>query len=88
MDPQMVLLLLAVLGGLGAGTIGYFESNEVFNPRKFVGTIYRSGISALIAFLSFGNASELTVGLCVMALLAGAGVDYTVNTAEKLVSKE
>jgi hypothetical protein len=80
------LLITAVLGGLSAGVLGWLESGDQFDPRKFAGTIARSVISALVAFLGFQNVVEITVPMLVILFLAGMGVDFGGNTALKIIN--
>jgi hypothetical protein len=71
--------MAALLGGLVAALLGWLESNEPFNPRKFGG----SAIRALIASILFAVGYQLlgTLGLLDLfyAFLGGAGVDVLGN---------
>ena len=76
---RLYISLAAVLGGLAVALLGWLESNETFNIRKFGGSVIR----ALIAGAIFAAGYELsdTVGLLDLfyAFLGGAGVDVIGN---------
>jgi len=76
---RFYIALAALLGGLVAALLGWLESNESFNPRKFGG----SAIRALIAGILFAVGYQLsgTLGLLDLfyAFLGGAGVDVLGN---------
>ena len=76
MDVQIIMLLIALFGGIASGVLGWLESDEPFNPRKFAGTIMRSLFSAGVAFLAFADIVNPNVFTYVMVFLAGAGIDY------------
>jgi len=76
---RFYIALAALLGGLVAALLGWLESNEPFNTRKFGG----SAIRALIAGILFAVGYQLsgTFGLLDLfyAFLGGAGVDVLGN---------
>jgi hypothetical protein len=76
---RFYIAMAALLGGLVAALLGWLESNEPFNPRKFGG----SAIRALIAGILFAVGYQLlgTLGLLDLfyAFLGGAGVDVLGN---------
>lgn len=77
---RLYVALSALAGGLVAALLGWMESNEPFNVRKFGG----SGIRALVAGAVFAVGYELTEGHVgaadlLYAFLGGAGVDAIGN---------
>ena len=76
---RFYIAMAALFGGLVAALLGWLESNEPFNPRKFGG----SAIRALIAGIIFAVGYQLsgTAGLLDLfyAFLGGAGVDVLGN---------
>ena len=76
---RFYIAMAALLGGLVAALLGWLESNEPFNTRKFGG----SAIRALIAGILFAVGYQLsgTLGLLDLfyAFLGGAGVDVLGN---------
>ena len=76
---KLYIALAALLGSLVAALLGWLESKEPFNIRKFSG----SAIRALIAGAVFAAGYELsgTFGILDLfyAFLGGAGVDVIGN---------
>lgn len=76
-----IIALAAFLGGLAAATLGYLESKEPFEPKKFA----RSVIVALVAAASFAVGFTLGNGASardvLLAFLSGAGLDVIANRA-------
>jgi hypothetical protein len=76
---KLYIALAALLGGLVAALLGWLESSEAFNLRKFGG----SAIRALFAGAVFAAGYMLsgTVGILDLfyAFLGGAGVDVIGN---------
>ncbi len=77
---RFYIALAALSGGLMAALLGWLESNEPFNPRKFGGSVIR----ALIAGIVFAVGYQLSAGVVGVsdmfyAFLGGAGVDVLGN---------
>ena len=76
---RFYISMAALLGGLVAALLGWLESSEPFDSRKFGG----SAIRALIAGILFAVGYQLsgTLGLLDLfyAFLGGAGVDVLGN---------
>lgn len=72
---QIILILVTVFGAICAAVLGWAESGEIFNPRKFAASIGRAIIAGLLSSLLFQGVTEITIWLFVLALLTGAGVD-------------
>jgi len=73
------IALAALLGGIAAALLGWLESGEAFNPRKFGGSLIRSLIAAAV----FAAGYQLSAGVGIIdllyAFLGGAGVDVIGN---------
>ena len=73
------IALAALLGGIVTALLGWLESGEPFNPRKFGGSLIRSLIAAAI----FAAGYQLSAGVGIIdllyAFLGGAGVDVIGN---------
>lgn len=79
---KLYVALMALAGGLVAALLGWMESGERFDGRKFGG----SAIRALIAGALFAVGYELAAGRVgvtdlLYAFLGGAGVDAIGNRA-------
>ena len=76
---RVCVALFALIGGLVAALLGWLESNEPFNDRKFGG----SAIRALIAGIIFAAGYQVTEYFGILdlfyAFLGGAGVDVIGN---------
>lgn len=75
MDPQVTLILITVLGAITVATLGWIESGEPFNPRKFASSLARAIIGGLLAALIFEGTTDPTIWIYVTAFLIGAGID-------------
>lgn len=81
-DVEMLLLALAaVAGAIVAALLGWGESHEPFEPRKFLSSLGRAVIAAVIVtvteLLLPGN--NVTVKDYLYAFLVGGGVDVFGN---------
>ena len=76
---RFYVAVAALVGGLVSALLGWLESSESFNPRKFGG----SAVRALIAAAVFTAGYELVNGIGALdllyAFLGGAGVDVLGN---------
>ena len=82
MDYSLVFIALAAfLGGLLSSVMGWMDSGEPFDPRKF----FKSLMAALIAGMSFATIYSFSNGITpkdiLLAILGGAGVDGLSNRA-------
>jgi len=75
MDSQIILILLTVFGAIFVAFLGWVESGEDFDPRKFTASIGRAIIGGLVAALIFQGTENPTIWTYVSALLIGAGID-------------
>jgi len=75
MDPQHILIILTVAGALAVAVLGWIESGEDFDVRKFGASVGRAIIGGLLAALIFEGTTEPTIWTYVTAFLIGAGVD-------------
>ncbi len=87
MDRPLVALL-SLAGGLSAALLGWLESGEPFNPRKFGGSAIRSLIAAVVfaAGYQLSHSSPTALDLF-YAFLGGAGVDVLGNRITKSMAR-
>jgi hypothetical protein len=77
---RILIALLALSGGLFAALLGWLDSNEPFDPRKFGGSAIRSLVAALVFAVGYQLAqAQVTVLDLFIAFLGGAGVDAIGN---------
>ena len=77
----LLLALAAVLGALFSATLGWLDSGEPFNGRKFTSSILRAIIAGIITaggFITTG-AEVVLIWDYFVAFLAGAGIDVFGN---------
>lgn len=77
MDTQITLILLTVLGAIVVAILGWIDSGEPFNPRKFGASMIRAVFAGFISALIFQGTTDATTFTYLCAFLIGAGVDVT-----------
>lgn len=80
-DLEMLLLaILAILGALVAAYLGWVDSGEPFDARKFSSSIVRAAVAALV-FVAGSYTTQVQASFMVYlgAFLGGAGVDVLGN---------
>ena len=82
-----VLITLSVTGAIIAALLGWGESGEPFNPRKFACSFARAGIAGLLASFVFQGIEPVTIWTCISALLNGMGIDVLGHRASGVVRK-
>ncbi len=73
------VVLAAFLGALGSGMAGWWDSNEPFCLRKFMGTVWRAIFAAMAFALVFESTQFTGLYVYIAAFLGGAGVDVLGN---------
>ena len=76
---RLYIALVALAGGLVAALLGWLESNEAFDTRKFGGSAVRALIAAVLFALGYHLSSPVSVLDLFYAFLGGAGVDVIGN---------
>ncbi|APV45281.1 hypothetical protein Dform_01967 [Dehalogenimonas formicexedens] len=76
---RLYIALAALFGGIVAAGLGWLESGEAFDLRKFGGSIVRSAIAGVVISLGSGVAGPVDVAVLFYAFLGGAGVDVIGN---------
>jgi hypothetical protein len=67
--------IAAFLGGIFVSLLGWTETQEAFNGRKFASSAIRSFIGAVVIAAGVNYAGEITPVMYALAFLGGAGVD-------------
>ncbi len=75
----LYIALAALLGGVAAALLGWLESGEPFNPRKFGGSVIRSLIAGAIFAAGYQVSGGVGIIDLLYAFLGGAGVDVIGN---------
>ena len=76
---KLYIALAALLGGLVAALLGWLESSEPFNTRKFGGSVIRALIAAIVFAAGYHLSGTLVILDLFYVFLGGAGVDVLGN---------
>ncbi len=87
MDPQFILILVTVIGAIFVAILGWGESGEPFDARKFGCSLGRAIIAGLIAAMAFQDIQEITAWTYLVAFLLGAGVDVAGHRASGVLRR-
>ncbi len=76
---RFYIALASLSGGLVAALLGWLESGEPFNLRKFGGSVIRALIAGIIFAAGYQLSEHLGILDMFYAFLGGAGVDALGN---------
>ncbi|APV43649.1 hypothetical protein Dform_00289 [Dehalogenimonas formicexedens] len=76
---RLYIALAALFGGIVAAALGWLESGEAFDLRKFGGSIVRSALAGVVISLGSSLAGPVDIAVLFYAFLGGAGVDVIGN---------
>ena len=76
---RLYISIAAVLGGLAVALLGWLDSNEPFDVRKFGGSVIRALIAGVIFAVGYEMSDSAGWRDLFYAFLAGAGVDVIGN---------
>ena len=73
----LLLLIVAMFGAIISAILGWAESGEDFNARKFVPSLFRTAIAAAAVFVgtSYVDIGSVTLMIYILVFLAGMGID-------------
>ena len=74
-----ICLLVAVAGTITAATLGWLDSGEPFNGRKFTSSILHAVVAGIVIVIGYSFRSTVDWFDFVLIFLTGAGVDVTLN---------
>jgi hypothetical protein len=77
-SDYLLALIGAFMGALGNGLAGWWDSNEPFDWRKFMGSVWRAIFSAMTIALGYDKIQglqQLGMFTFIAAFLLGAGVE-------------
>jgi hypothetical protein len=78
----LLVTVAAVSGTLFAAALGWLDSGEPFNGRKFTSSILHAVVAGiLIAVGNYALVASISVWDLFVAFLSGAGVDVVLNRA-------
>lgn len=77
-----LVALAAVAGALGAGLLGWLDSGETFEWRKFTSTMLRAFFAGLVfAAANFAFKESIVPWDYITAIIGGVGIDVLGNRA-------
>ncbi len=76
---RLIIALVTLLGGLVAALLGWLDSKESFDVRKFGGSAVRSLIAGIIFAVGYQISDGVNTLDLFYAFLGGAGVDVLGN---------
>ena len=76
---RLIIALVALLGGLVATLVGWLDSKESFDWRKFGGSAVRSLIAGIVFAVGYHLSGAVSTLDLFYAFLGGAGVDVLGN---------
>jgi len=71
--------LTAILGTLTAAVLGWLDSGEPFNGRKFASSILHAVIAGIVIIVGYSFRTNVDWFDYLVVFLSGAGVDVTLN---------
>ena len=78
---MLYVAIAAFAGGSLSALLGWLDSQEPFNPRKFVRSIVAAVISGIGFALAYQGGEMVTIRDILLAILGGSGVDVLSNRA-------
>jgi len=90
-DIELLLLLIAaILGAMVSSLLGWADSGKPFDARKFIPSLIRAGISAVVVFVgtSYVNIGAVTLMIYILTFLAGMGIDAGGNRLAGTIRKK
>ncbi len=76
---RLIIALVALLGGLAAALVGWLDSKEPFDARKFGGSAVRSLVAGIVFAVGYHLSGAVSTLDLFYAFLGGAGVDVLGN---------
>lgn len=90
-DIELLLLLIAtIIGTILSALLGWAESGNPFNARKFIPSVARAAISAVVVFVgvNYGHTGSITLIIYILAFLTGMGIDAGGNRLAGVIRKK
>jgi len=75
----IILAAASIIGALFSASLGWLDSGEPFNPRKFGASILRTIIAGIIIVGGYSTLPSATIFDYFLAFLAGAGIEVYGN---------
>ena len=79
----LIIIAAAFIGSLGSGLMGWIKSEEKFDKRKFLASVWSAVVASMLFSLAYTKTSELGIVNFIGAFLGGAGIDVMSNRSQK-----
>lgn len=83
----LLLVLSAVAGAAVASALGWSESTESFNAKKFASSLIRGAVGAVILVLGYQYVVAIEPWDYILVFFGGAGFEVTVKRAQGAITK-
>lgn len=85
----ITLIALAIFGGVVSAVLGWLDSGEAFDARKFGASLLRAILGSAVAAMTFQGIETVDIFVYLTAFLTGAGLDVIGKRAQAvLVNKD
>jgi len=81
------IAIAALGGGITSSLLGWLDSKEHFDPRKFLASVVRSLIATALFASGYALINGVTPMDIIVAFCGGAGVDVIGKTGQSLIKK-
>lgn len=89
MSSQIEILIIIVcttLGAIVSALLGWLESGNPFDQRKFLASMIRGVLASLINAIIFQDVDPVTTWTYLVAFLGGAGFDVVVKRGQAAIN--
>jgi len=83
-----ICLLVAVAGTIFAAVLGWLDSGETFNGRKFASSVLHAVISGIMIVVGYSFRTTVDWFDFLLIFSAGAGVDVILNRATGMIAQK
>jgi hypothetical protein len=88
-EIEIALLVgFSILGAVLGALLGWGESGEPFNSRKFGMSLVRGIIAALVFVLGYQTTTEIVVWDYISVIIGGAGFDALLKRGQAALEKK
>lgn len=77
----VVVALAATFGGVLSALMGWWDSKEPFDSRKFSRSVVVALLSGMAFAISYSFAGDVSIKDIFLAIMSGAGIDSLTNRA-------
>ena len=79
----LAIAVVSVLGAVVSATLGWLESEESFDMRKYSASLIRAVFAGLVNAFGFSTVQQIDMWMYIVAFLGGAGIDVLGHRASE-----